>query len=92
MASCSSWVTSTIVWPCRLRSSRRRQGDLAVAPVERAGRFVGEQDGGSVDDRAGDRDALALAAAQGRRELPRLVGQAELDEQLVDALTRRRPR
>ena len=45
-----------------------RQGRLAVASVERAGRLVGEEDGRSVDDGAGDRHALAFAAAERCRE------------------------
>ena len=32
--------------------------------VEVAGRLIGEQDPGLSDDRAGDRDALALAAGE----------------------------
>ena len=64
----------------------QRQRVLAISSVERAGRFVGQQDGRSVHDRAGDRDALPLAAAERGREVPRLVGQAELAEQRIDVL------
>ena len=37
---------------------------LAVDGVERAGRLVGQQQPAITDDRAGDRDALTLAARQ----------------------------
>jgi hypothetical protein len=37
---------------------------LAELEVERAERLVEEEHGGAVDDRAGERDALALAAAE----------------------------
>ncbi len=60
----------------------------AVALIEIAGRFVGQQQRGVVRDRAGDRDALALAA----RKLPRPVraagGEAERVEELVGPLQR----
>ena len=84
LARCSSWVTSRIVCPRRLRSSRRASTDLAVAGVERAGRLVGEEHGRPVDDGPSDRHALPLAAAQRRRDsASRTIGQAQLAEQLV---------
>ena len=55
--------------------------DLAAgAGVEVAGRLVGEQDGRPGDERAGDGDALLLAAG----ELGRAVGQAVLQADGLD--------
>ena len=88
----SSWVTRRIVWPCRLRSSRRASTDLPVARVQRAGRLVGQEDGGPVDDRPGDRQPLPLAAAEGRREASQPVAEAELAEELLRAGPRLGPR
>ena len=57
--------------------------DLAAGPrVERAGRLVGEDDLGPRDERAGDRDALLLAA----RELGGPVAQAVAEPDAVDDL------
>ena len=49
-------------------------GGLAV---EVTGRFVGDQQGGIRDQRAGDRDALFLAAGQLRRRVVHPVGEAD---------------
>ena len=48
----------------------------AGARVQVAGRLVGEDDGGPADQRAGDRDALLLAAGQFARTVIETVGQA----------------
>ena len=51
---------------------------LAVHGVERAGRLVGEQQPALADDRARDRDALALAARQLVRVAIGALGDVEL--------------
>ena len=50
--------------------------------VEVAGRLVGEQDARAVDQRAGDRDALLLAAGEVAGDARGGVGEAEALEQL----------
>ena len=45
--------------------------------VERAGRLVGEQELGAGDQRAGDRDALLLAAGELARQVLGAVGEAD---------------
>ena len=62
--------------------------------VEVAGRLVGEDDGGAGDERAGDRDALLLAAGELGGPVRGAVGEADHLEQLrepglVDARRRR---
>ena len=47
----------------------RLEHDDAGGDVERAGRLVAEQHFGPLGDRAGDRDALLLAAGELRREV-----------------------
>ena len=64
-ASSVSWVTRTSVvprsrWPRNSSSMMSRAGGL----VEIAGRFVGDDDGGIGRERAGERDALLLAAGK----------------------------
>ena len=54
--------------------------------VELAGRLVGEQQVRAVGQRAGDRDALLLAARQLVRAVASAVGQTDQLEQLRDAL------
>ena len=58
----------------------------ARARVEVAGRLVGEDHGGPGDERAGDRDALALAAGELRGVVVRAVGEADAGERLLRAL------
>ena len=82
-----SCVTRTIVIPLLAVQRAQRRHDLAlVRRVEIAGRLVGQQDRGVVDQRARDRHALLLAA----RELARMVGlapgQAERAQRRVGAL------
>ena len=49
--------------------------------IEISGRLVGKQNPGPFGDRAGDRDALLLAARQLRRPMRRPRGEAEIVEQ-----------
>ena len=65
----ASWVTMMTVWPGGMELGEDLHDLLAGGAVEVAGRLVGQQDGGLVHQRAGDRDPLALAA----RELVRAV-------------------
>ena len=68
-ASSWSWVTKTVVWPVRSwisRSQRRRS--RAHLGVERAEGLVEQQDARLDGERAGERDALALAAGELRRD------------------------
>ncbi len=53
-----------MVLPCSWRRSNRRHDLVAGGRVEVAGGLVGQQDGGVVDQRAGDGHALALAAGK----------------------------
>ena len=62
--------------------------------VEVAGRLVGEHDERLVDERAGDRDSLALATGERRGKVTASVGEPDLVEQLEGAragLARRAP-
>ena len=73
----ASWVMSTIVRPAAW-SSRRTADDLgAGVAVEVAGRLVGEDERRLGDERAGDRDALLLAARQLGRLVVEPVAEAE---------------
>ena len=76
-----SWVTIRTVMPLlRLSSVSRSMISIERLAVEIAGRLVGEQHFGLGDDRAGDGDALLLAAGKlGRRMVPP-VGEADLVE------------
>jgi hypothetical protein len=69
VAMSGSWVTSTMVMPSRLSAVEQRHDFLAGMAVEVAGRFVGEDQLRRVDQRAGNRHALLLAArnAAGQR-------------------------
>jgi hypothetical protein len=74
-ASCAarswSWVIATIVAPSLFscRSSSRIDAPVALSRFPR--RLVGEHDRGTAHERAGDREALALAAGHLRR--PKLL-------------------
>ena len=57
--------------------------------VEVARRLVGEQHGRARDQRAGDRDALLLAAGQLGRLVVAALGQADAVQQRVDLRGRR---
>ena len=88
IASSMSWVTKTIV----LRSSRLQAQELvlqalAVDRVDRAERLVHQHQRRVGGERAGDADALALAAGQLRRVAvaPSPRSSADELEQLVDA-------
>ena len=59
-----SWVMTTTVVPARVQVPQQRQDAGAGGRVEVAGRLVGEHERRRADDRAGDRDALPLAAGQ----------------------------
>ena len=59
---------------------------LAQLQVERAERLVEQQDARAVDDRARERDALALAARELGRLAVAVAGQADHLERLVAAL------
>ena len=54
----------------------------AGAEVELAGRLVGEQDRVAGGERAGDRDALLLAAGELVRKVPGAVAEADALEHL----------
>ena len=64
---------------------------LAQLEVERAERLVEEQDLGAVDEGAGERDALALAAGQLRGRAVAVGAEPHRLERLLRALRRARP-
>ena len=66
--------------------------DALALVVERARRLVEDQDARIGDERAGNGDALALAARQGRAALAddRVVAFAELEDEIVRARQARR--
>src|ERR671916_708188 len=66
------------------RLAQQRQHLVPGLRVEVAGRLVGEQDGRLGDQRAGDRDALLLAAGQLRRTVVAAVVEAHALEQGVE--------
>src|SRR5690606_10407462 len=68
----------------KLREERHHR--LAVLRVEVTGRLVGEQDRRPADERAGDRDALLLAAGKLRRVVPQAMRHAHALERLEHAL------
>jgi hypothetical protein len=74
-AMSGSWVTISTVMPLVAVEIGEQLHDLDRAfGIEIAGRLVGEQHIGIGDDRAGDRDALLLAARKlGRRMVPPLL-------------------
>ena len=63
-AMVGSWVTITIVLPPRCSSSKRFEDFPPGRAVEVAGGLVGKEERRPRDERARDRDALALAAGQ----------------------------
>ncbi len=71
----------------RVQRLQQREDVRAGAAVEVAGRLVGEQDRRPPDERAGDRDPLALAA----RELRGRVRQPVREADVVERLARPRP-
>ena len=77
-----SWVTAITVLPrLRTRSLQDLENLLRALAVEAAGRLVGEDERRIVGERAGDRDALALAARELVRPLVEMIGEAERLEQ-----------
>ena len=56
------------------------------ARIEVAGRLVGQQHGGLVDQRAGQRDALLLAAGELAGRVALAVGQADARQHLAAAV------
>ena len=77
-----------------VQPSHQRGDLLGRLAVEVAGRLVGPHDRGVVDERAGDRDALALAAGQLVRDVAGAVGEPDEPEGIQRALARlarRRP-
>ena len=75
----------TMVEPSCVELPKHPHHFLAVMRVEVAGRLVGEDQLGIGDERAGDRDALLLAARKLARTMPGAVGDADLVHHLVDA-------
>ena len=73
--------------------SRRSVEDVAAgARVERAGRLVGEDDLGPGDERAGDRDALLLAAGELGGPVAQAVAEPDAGDDLARQARSRRPR
>ena len=87
-ARCSSCVTRRIGLATPIQVLEERQDGVAVVAVERARRLVGEEHRGSVDDGARDRHPLPLPAAEGRRVATRMLGEAELAQQLIGSRSR----
>ena len=87
-----SCVITRIVAPSACSSRRSATISAPGAAVEVAGRLVGEHDRGPRDERAGDRDALALAAGELRRVVAEPVAEADPLEHLAGpARAARRP-
>ena len=76
-AMSASWVTMMMVWPCAVQLAEHLHDLLAGRAVEVAGGLVGQEDRGLVDQRAGDGDALALAARQLVGPVVHAVAQAD---------------
>ena len=81
-ATSGSCVTMMIVRPAALSVAEERHEFGRGLRVEVAGRFVGEQHRGIVDECAGDRDALLLAAGEFVGPVRRAVGEADFAESL----------
>ena len=74
----ASWVTRTMVTPCSRLSDDQRLHDLVRGSrIEIAGRLVGEKQARRVDQRAGDGDALLLAAGELARRVALAIAEAE---------------
>ena len=77
-AATGSWVTMTMVWPNSSHGAAHEAEDLgAGARVEVAGGLVGEDDPGPRGERAGDGDALLLAAGELRRAVAEPVAEPD---------------
>ena len=86
-AACASWVTITVVWPsCVDRVAQQREDLAAGGRVEVAGRLVGEHHARARDERAGDGDALLLAAGELGRAVGEAVAEADRLDQLLEPL------
>ena len=75
-----------------LRVDQELDDPVGTAFVQRAGRLVREDHRRLLDQRARDRDALALAAGELIGELVGVAGQAEVGQQPSRALMGRRSR
>ena len=84
-AAARSCVTSTTARPSSAPAAQQAQHLGARLDVEVAGRLVGEQDGGIVDERPRDREALLLAAGELGGERGRDGPQPEPVDQLAAA-------
>ena len=69
------WVTTSTVMPARGLLLEHAEDLDAGAEVELTGRLVGEQDRVPGRERAGDRDALLLAARELVREVAQTVSE-----------------
>ena len=75
--------------PASRRCRDQLDDAVAVARIERGGRLVEQQDRVVDDQRAGDVDALLLAAGEGgRRQRPQALRDVEQGEQELGALAR----
>ena len=84
-AADASCVTITSVRPPASTVSRSsRSTSRPGAPVQRAGRLVGEHDLRLAHERPGDRDALLLAAGELRGAVAGAVAEPDLRERLAD--------
>ena len=70
-------VTMASVAPCAVDALEQREHLLLARRVEVAGRLVEQQHARPHDERAGDRDALLLAAGELRRQVVGAVGEAD---------------
>ena len=85
----SSCVTAMIAAFCSTASLRKQvHDDLGALGIERRRRLVGENDARPVGERAGDGDALRLAAGKLRRHGVLAVADLEIVEQLDGPLSR----
>ena len=81
-----SCVTITTVLPSTWTERSSARISLAGLRVEVAGRLVREHEARAVHERARDRDALALAARELRRQVPRASREADALERRERAL------
>ena len=86
-----SWVTTTIVMPSLGEADHDVEDLVDHLRVERRGRLVEEHHLRVHGQRAGDGDALLLAAGELGRVLVGLVGDADPVEQLAGRASRPRP-
>lgn len=85
-AIAGSCVTRMIVWPFAASSSKEADDVAAGLLIEVAGGLVGQNQRGRIHQRAGDGDALPLAAGELARAVLRAVGEADALERLEGAL------